>query len=41
MAYAIADHKLDTRTIPESHVVLKDIQLISYGKQYKEPERIA
>ncbi len=40
-AYAIADHKLDTRTIPESHVVLRDIQLINYGKQYEEPEKIA
>lgn len=40
-AYAIADHKLDTRTIPESHVVLRDIQLITYGQQYKEPEQIA
>jgi len=40
-AYAIADHKLDTRTIPESYVVLRDIQLINYGKQYKEPANIA
>ncbi|MBN2012022.1 class II aldolase/adducin family protein [candidate division KSB1 bacterium] len=40
-AYAIADHKLDTRTIPESYVVLRDIQLIPYGQQYKEPDKIA
>ena len=40
-AYAIADQKLDTRTIPESYVVLRDIQLIKYGKQYQEPEKIA
>ncbi len=40
-AYAIADNKLDTRTIPESHVILRDIQIIPYGKQYKEPEKIA
>ena len=40
-AYTIADHKLDTRTIPESYVVLRDIQIINYGKQYKDPEIIA
>jgi L-fuculose-phosphate aldolase len=40
-AYAIADNKLDTRTIPESYVVLRDIQILNYGKQYKEPEIIA
>ena len=38
---AIADHKLNTRTIPKSYVVLRDIQLIPYGQQYKEPNKIA
>jgi L-fuculose-phosphate aldolase len=41
LAYAIVDHKLNTRTIPESYMVLRDIQIIPYGKQYKKPEKIA
>lgn len=40
-AYAIADHQLDTRTIPESYVVLRDIQVLPYGQQYKEPDKVA
>lgn len=40
-AYAIVDHKLDTRTIPESYVVLRDIQVLPYGQQYKEPDKVA
>lgn len=40
-AYAITNQNFETRTIPESYVVLKDIPKIPYGKQYTNPEEIA
>jgi L-fuculose-phosphate aldolase len=40
-AYAITSQKLDTRTIPESYLLLRDIPLISYDVLYKEPHKIA
>jgi L-fuculose-phosphate aldolase len=40
-AYAISGSKLDTRTIPESYVFLKDIPVIDYGTQYQKPDKIA
>ena len=40
-AYAITNHNFETRTIPESYVVLRDIPKIPYGKQYTNPEEIA
>jgi L-fuculose-phosphate aldolase len=40
-AYAISDRRLDTKTIPESYIMLRDIPVIPYGTQYTEPERIA
>lgn len=40
-AYAISDQFFETRTIPESYVVLRDIPKIDYGKQYNNPEEIA
>ena len=33
-AYSITAQKLDTRTIPESYIVLRDIPLIPYGEQF-------
>lgn len=40
-AYAISEQFFETRTIPESYVVLRDIPKIVYGKQYNEPEEVA
>lgn len=40
-AYAISNSVLDTRSIPESYVFLRDIPVIDYGDQYKNPDRIA
>jgi len=40
-AYAISNQFFETRTIPESYVVLRDIPKIEYGKQYNDPEAIA
>ncbi|MDF1513937.1 MAG: class II aldolase/adducin family protein [Anaerolineae bacterium] len=33
-AFSVTGQKLDTRTIPESYLVLRDIPLIKYGSQY-------
>ncbi len=33
-AYSITAQKLDTRTIPESYIVLRDIPLVPYGEQF-------
>jgi L-fuculose-phosphate aldolase len=40
-AYAISEARFDTRTIPESYVLLRDIPLIPYGTQFSDPERVA
>ena len=40
-AYAISEERFDTRTIPESYVLLRDIPVIPYGTQFREPERVA
>ena len=40
-AYAISETRFDTRTIPESYVLLRDIPVIPYGTQFRDPERVA
>jgi L-fuculose-phosphate aldolase len=40
-AYAISEQRFDTRTIPESFILLRDIPLIPYGAQFREPQRVA
>jgi len=40
-AYAITDIRFDTKTIPESYILLRDIPVIPYGTQYTAPEQIA
>jgi L-fuculose-phosphate aldolase len=40
-AFAISSALFDTKSIPESYVMLRDIPVIPYGAQYLEPERIA
>jgi L-fuculose-phosphate aldolase len=40
-AYAIADRPMDTRTIPESYVLLQDVPKVPCGLLYTEPEVIA
>lgn len=39
--YAIAERRFDTRTIPESYIVLRDLPILPYGWQYTEPARVA
>lgn len=40
-AYAIADKSFDTKTIPESYIMLMDVPKIPYGQQFNDVERIA
>lgn len=40
-AYAITDARFDTRTIPESYILLRDIPVVPYGAQFRDPQRIA
>ena len=40
-AYAIAERKFDTRTIPESYILLRDIPTVPYGAQFRDPQQIA
>lgn len=39
--YAISSHRFDTRTIPESYIVLRDLPVAPYGWAYHEPERVS
>ncbi|MCO6450207.1 MAG: class II aldolase/adducin family protein [Caldilineales bacterium] len=41
LAYAISHGRFDTRTIPESYILLRDIPLVPYGTQFKQPQQIA
>ena len=40
-AFAISKSLFETRTIPESYVVLRDIPKIEFGVQYNNPKKIA
>ncbi len=39
-AYSVAHHTLDTRTIPESYIVLRQVQAVPYGAQFGNGEEI-
>ncbi len=41
MAYAVTGQCMDSKTIPESYVVLRDVPLIPHGLRYQAPEQIA
>ena len=41
MAYAVTDAEFDSRTIPESYILLRNIPKIEYALPYTEPEKIA
>ncbi|MFC2124583.1 class II aldolase/adducin family protein [Bacteroidota bacterium] len=40
MAYCVTGQTFDTRTIPESYIMLRDIPLIPYGDQYREGSEV-
>ncbi len=41
MAYAVTGHPLDSKTIPESYVVLRNVPLVPYGQPYDAPEKVS
>jgi len=41
MAFAVTDRTFDARLIPESYIMLKDVQRIPFGQNYKQPEEVA
>ncbi|MCK6576509.1 MAG: class II aldolase/adducin family protein [Anaerolineae bacterium] len=40
-AYAVTAARFDTRLIPESYIMLRDVPLLPYGSPYTAPERVA
>lgn len=40
-AFAVSDTPLDTRTIPESYVFLRDVERIAFGRQFADPAAMA
>ncbi len=40
VAYCVTRRRLDTRTIPESYIVLRDIPLMPYGVQFGDGKKI-
>ncbi len=40
-AFSVTDVPLDTRTIPESYLFLRDVQRIPFGIPFTDPERLA
>ncbi len=40
-AYSVTGQKFDTRTIPESYLVLRDIPLIAYGAQFGKAKKLS
>jgi L-fuculose-phosphate aldolase len=40
-AYSVTGQKFDTRTIPESYLVLRDIPLIEYGLQFGKGKKLS
>ena len=40
-AFAVSDTPLDTRTIPESYVFLRDVERIAFGRQFADPTGLA
>lgn len=39
--YAISERRFDTRTIPESYIVLRDLPIVPYGWQFTDPQRVS
>jgi len=39
--YSIVKRHFDTRLIPESYILLREMPLVGYGLQFQQPERIS
>ena len=40
-AFSVTDAPLDSRTIPESYLLLRDVARVHYGMQFRAPEELA
>jgi L-fuculose-phosphate aldolase len=40
-AFSVTRAALDSRTIPESYLLLRDVARVPYGVQFREPEELA
>jgi L-fuculose-phosphate aldolase len=40
-AYSVTSAPLDTRTIPESYIFLRDVKRVPFGVRYREPNALA
>lgn len=40
-AFSVTEAALDSRTIPESYLLLRDVGRVPYGAQFREPEELA
>lgn len=41
MSFAVTDEKFDSKTIPESYILLRDVPKISFGLIFAQPKRVA
>lgn len=41
MAYAVTDELLDSKSIPESYILMRDIPKVEYSEFYRDPEKSA
>jgi len=41
MAFAVTAERFDSRTIPESYIMLRDLPRLAYGSTFMEPEKTA
>jgi len=41
LAYAITPQRFDTKSIPESYILLRDIPVVPYGAQFQRPAEVA
>jgi len=41
MAFAVTGHRMNTKSTPESYVLLREIELLPFGAQYSDPPAVA
>ncbi len=41
MAFAVTDAEFDSRTIPESYIMLRDVKKIPFGSSFMQPDMVA
>ena len=41
MAFAVTDAEFDSRTIPESYIMLRDVKKVPFGASFMQPDMVA